>query len=55
MKVELATKVEEIERGIAKALEAEVWWGDSREVYARLEAIFRGLGMHGRQRLNEKA
>lgn len=53
--VELASKVEEIERSIAKALEVEVWWGNRREAHARVATIFRGLGMHKRQYQNERA
>ena len=53
--VELATKVEAIERGIAKALEVEVWYGGLREARVRVATILRGLGMHKVQYLNEEA
>ena len=53
--IELATRVEEIERGISEALSSDIWVNDSREAHARVATIFRGLGMHRRQYLNEKA
>lgn len=53
--VELASKVEELERGIAKASDLEVWSNNSREAHAQVATILRGLGMHKRQYLNEEA